>query len=393
MRNREEIAIFQSYLLTRVPSQMATATSSAPAPHLPALDGIRALSVFIVILSHSVIGQGAPGDLGVTAFFVLSGFLITWLLIREFTRDGSISFKGFYMRRTLRIMPAFYGFMLFSVAVDLYLGVRWSSGLLLSGLTYTINYYNAFQGHPTTSLAHAWSLAVEEQFYLIWPIAFLALWRRGLRTALITLGVVIGIVVLWRSYLYLGVGVPASYVYNAFDTRADALALGCLVGLSFQTQIFRNIQAYLSRSAALPLLTLAALYVSRQRIGSDYHYSIGFTVDAMLLAVFIVQLLALSSHPAWKWLNAKPVRYLGLISYPCYLYHAWGMAVGERVVGAGPEWAVFIAGYVATILFATGSYYIIEKPFLALKSRWSPSAVSQPVKDAVITGEAVEGRS
>lgn len=361
-----------------------TTTSSAPPAYLPALDGIRALSVFIVILSHSEFGKGAPGDLGVTAFFVLSGFLITWLLVREVTKTGKVSFKGFYMRRTLRIMPAFYAFMLFSIAMDYFMGDRWSLGLLLSGLTYVINYYNAFLGHPTTSIAHAWSLAVEEQFYLIWPVAFLFLWRRGLRTAQITLCVVIGVVVLWRAFLYLKIGVPASYVYNAFDTRADALALGCVVGLSFQTQIFRDVQSFLSRWVVAPLLTLGALYVSRQMIGSNYHYSLGFTVDAILLAIFIVQLLALSTHPAWNWLNTKPVRFLGIISYPCYLYHAWGMSVGERVLGSAPHWIVFIAGYAATILFAVGSYYVIEKPFLALKGRWSTAgSPSRGAADAV----------
>ncbi len=357
--------------------QMTVTSSANPPSYLPALDGIRALSVFIVVLSHSAFGKGAPGDLGVTAFFVLSGFLITWLLVREVNKTGSISFKGFYMRRTLRIMPAFYAFFLFSIAVDFLMGIRWSTGLILSGLTYVINYYNAFLGHPTTALAHAWSLAVEEQFYLIWPVAFLFLWRKGARTAMVTLVAVIGAVVLWRSFLYLGMQVPASYVYNAFETRADALALGCLVGLSFQTKTFRNVQTVLSRSAYFPILTLVALYVSRQVIGSNYHYSLGFTVDAILLAIFIVQMLALSSHPAWKWLNTKPLRFLGIISYPCYLYHAWGMSVGERVAGSAPDWIVFIAGYIATILFAVVSYYIIEKPFLSLKDRWGSSNISR----------------
>ncbi len=354
-----------------------TATPTASSPHLPALDGIRALSVFIVILSHSTFGAGAPGDLGVSAFFVLSGFLITWLLVREFARDGSISFKGFYMRRTLRIVPAYYGFLLFSVAVDLYMGVTWSKGLILTGLTYTINYYNAFLGHPTTSLSHAWSLAVEEQFYLIWPAVFLILWRKGTRTAIFSLCIVIILAMAWRSFLYLGLGVPSSYVYNAFETRADALALGCVLGLSFQTQTFRNIQAKLSHWAWLPLLTLIAIYVSRTMISSNYHYSIGFTVDAFLLAIFIVQMLALSSHPVWNWLNSSPVRYLGVISYPCYLYHGWGMAIGIRATKGAPEWAVFVAGYAVTILMATGSYFVLEKPFLALKARWSPGKVAR----------------
>src|SRR5690606_200728 len=108
-----------------------------------------------------------PGDLGVTAFFVLSGFLITWLLVKEWKSTGSVSLKNFYYRRAFRIFPAYYAFLLFSVVADYALGERWSPSRTLSLLTYTSNYYNAFNGHPTNSTAHMWSLAVEEQFYII----------------------------------------------------------------------------------------------------------------------------------------------------------------------------------------------------------------------------------
>ena len=113
--------------------------------------------------------DAVPGDLGVSAFFVLSGFLITWLLLKEYRDTGTISLRRFYTRRMLRIFPAYYVFVAASFAIDTVRGDHWRPGLGLSALLYVVNYYNAFQGHPATSIAHAWSLGIEEQFYLLWP--------------------------------------------------------------------------------------------------------------------------------------------------------------------------------------------------------------------------------
>src|SRR5450759_2378891 len=211
--------------------------------HLPALDGIRALAVFVVILYHSGVVTNVPGDLGVTAFFVLSGFLITWLLDKEYDRTGTVSLKEFYIRRTLRIFPAYYVFIVLSLGADAVLGHPWSKGLIASAFSYTVNYYNAFLGHPSTSVAHAWSLAVEEQFYLLWPITFLAL-RRKASSALRQQALVSAIlfVLIWRSALFLLAHVRPSYVYNAFDARADALAVGCFMALAREGKTYRRFE-------------------------------------------------------------------------------------------------------------------------------------------------------
>jgi peptidoglycan/LPS O-acetylase OafA/YrhL len=129
------------------------------------------------MLYHFTGNPWIPGDLGVGLFFVISGFLITLLLLREADRTGTVSLSQFYLRRTVRIFPAYYASMAVSLAVDFIRGTVWSPGLLASGAAYLMNYYNAFNNHPTTSIAHAWSLANEEQFYLLWPAAFLALRR------------------------------------------------------------------------------------------------------------------------------------------------------------------------------------------------------------------------
>ncbi len=344
---------------------MTTSTNK----HLPALDGIRAIAVFVVIIYHAGVVQGVPGDLGVTAFFVLSGFLITWLLIREYERSGTISLKEFYIGRTLRIFPAYYAFILLSLAADAALHHYWSWGLIVSAFGYIVNYYNAFLGHPTTSVAHAWSLAVEEQFYLLWPLVLLTLWPKGRRVTRNSLAVVVVGIATWRAILYLGFHAPASYVYNAFDTRCDSLAIGCLMAVCGSSSAYQAFERGVSRYQWFPLVTLLLIWVSRTKGNAAYHYTLGMGIDAILLAIFLIQTMKLSTDGIWSFLNHPVIRWLGLISYPCYLYHGWGLDVGIHLVRSGPPWAQFVAGYVATIAIAAGSYYVIERPFLKIKER------------------------
>ena len=337
--------------------------------HLPALDGIRALAVFVVILYHSGVVTGIPGDLGVSAFFVLSGFLITWLLIKELEKTGAISLRDFYKRRTLRIFPAYYAFVILSLVGDALLHHYWSWGIITAAFTYTVNYYNAFQGHPTTSVAHAWSLAVEEQFYLLWPILLMTLWKKGRAHTRNVLALIVLCVLAWRAVLYVGFHVQSSWVYDAFDARCDALAIGCLMALLGSAPSYRSFESAVSRYAWLPFVTLVLVWLSRVAPSNNYHYTLGMTVEAILLAVFLIQMLRLSESPLWSWLNRPVIRWLGAISYPCYLWHGWGLAIGEHIIKHGTLWLQFIAGYAVTIGLASGSYYLIEKPFLTLKDR------------------------
>ena len=334
--------------------------------HLPALDGLRWVAVLVVMIYH--FGWTAvPGDLGVSGFFVLSGFLITWLLLREHERTGTISLKDFYVRRTLRIFPAYYAFITVSVALDLLRGDSRVRPAIVPALTYTVNYYNALHGHPTNSMTHAWSLAVEEQFYLLWPLLFLLSIPYGRRAVTRVLVGSIAVVLAWRAFLFLGDVVGEAYVYNAFDTRFDNLAVGCLLAVALTTpSLVRRIGA-MPMPAWSPLATVALLVVSRSMISDRWHYSVGLTVDAGLVAVLIVQLLTLHRHPTWRWLDLSAVRYLGLLSYPLYLYHGYGISVGRRMPLAQP--LQLAIGIGVSILMAAGSYHLLERPFLRLKER------------------------
>ncbi len=340
--------------------------------HLPGLDGLRAISVFVVIVYHFGI-DAVPGDLGVSGFFVLSGFLITWLLLRELQHSGTISLRQFYARRFLRIFPAYYAFLAASFLYDRLRGDFWPHGLGWSGLFYFVNYFNATHGHPNSSVAHAWSLSIEEQFYLLWPIGLLLLSRAGRSWLAPALVAVIAAVVAWRSFLFLHVHIGVAYLYNAFDTRFDNLAVGCLLAVCADREWLARLASRLSASALLPLLTVALLIWSRVGTSDQYHYTLGYTVDALLMATFILQILLLADTPVWRWLEHPVVRYLGTISYPLYLWHEWGRALGTHFP-AGGRVGQFSAGVIASIILASGSYFVIERPFLKLKNRFSTAS-------------------
>jgi peptidoglycan/LPS O-acetylase OafA/YrhL len=333
---------------------------------LPALDGGRFVAVMIVLIGHAELMPYA--DLGVSGFFVLSGFLITWLLLKERDATGTVSLSAFYARRTLRIFPAYYVFLVSSFVLDRILGDPWPRALTVSAFTYTVNYFNATHGHPPTSVAHAWSLGVEEQFYLLWPLLFLLLARRGERALLWGACVTGGVVAIWRSVLFLKLGASTSYVYNAFETRFDSLAIGCILAIALRRASVREAAHLTARWAWLPLLTIIAIWMSRAG-PMKYHYSIGFTVDAMLMAILIVQWLQLSQSALWSWLDMRLIAFLGLISYPMYLYHPWGLTFGEKLHML-PHGARFAIGAIATVCAALGSYYVVERPFLKLKKRF-----------------------
>ncbi len=337
--------------------------------HLPGLDGLRAVAVFMVVFGHAGVRSAAP-DVGVLAFFVLSGFLITWLLLKERASTGTNSLSHFYARRAFRILPAYFAYLAFSFSLDSFLGdLRWKD-VLLPSLTYTVNYYNALHGHPSTSVSHLWSLAIEEQFYFLWPMTFMALFVVGPRRVIHFLLGSILVVATLRSVLYYGTNLGPSYVYNAFETRFDSLALGCLIAVAAGTPLMERLVSIVAARWWYSLPAIALLYLVRFHVGSAFHYGPGFTLEALIVAVLMVQIIVWSKASPWRFLNFRAVRYLGALSYAIYLYHGWGRSVGGRVadVLGGGEMAL---GVLASILLAMGSYHLVERPFLRLKERFA----------------------
>lgn len=315
--------------------------------------------------------SGIPilGYLGVVIFFVLSGFLITWLLLNENEKRGTISLSVFYERRLLRIFPAFYVFWGIYVAGRMlaHMALPWAQ--LLSAFVYIGNYYLAIVNPPTMAMPHTWSLAIEEQFYVLWPLVFL-LHRKNLRRLTWMLVAVIAAIWLHRGILYWVNHASKLYILNAFDTRADHLLAGCLLAVLHKQGRLAPLWHAVCSRAWLPLVSVLVLACSMlaNRHSADRFLTVNFALDPLIVAVLLTQLIVLSSRRGWSWLNSPVTRYFGRISYPLYLYHGLARDLALRIPHAS-TFLVWLVGLALSVVVASGSYYIVERPFLMLKGR------------------------
>jgi peptidoglycan/LPS O-acetylase OafA/YrhL len=339
-------------------------------PHLPALDGMRAVAALLVVFYHANF-RWANGSLGVLIFFVLSGFLITWLLLKEEKQYQSFSLRRFYIRRSLRIFPAFYVYwLLVVVGIGLIIKHKGLTAQSICSFFYLTNYYQAIWGDPNTGLSHTWSLAIEEQFYLFWPFLFLIL--KSNRVRLRFLVAAIGAIWIYRELMVLVVHVPQGYVYEALDMRADHLLIGCLLAVALFEGRFQRLWSFLCRSPLLQLATVSLFVIERVVAGSGlprYRDWGGFILEPVLVFLLIPQLVAFTNGPVTRLLETRPMRYLGKISYSIYLYQQVVLGPVEKRLADHPI-ALFFGCLLVTVACASGSYFLVERPFLKLKDRF-----------------------
>jgi peptidoglycan/LPS O-acetylase OafA/YrhL len=336
---------------------------------LPALDGIRAIAVFLVIFYHAGI-PGVPGGLGVLLFFVLSGFLITWLMLSEVERSGTVSLRKFYARRSLRIFPAFYAYGAFILSYALWRGREIIWPQVIASLLYVNNYWQGLHGDPGTGFSHTWSLAVEEQFYLLWPAIFVRFCRSGRH---LTRFLCIAIAVVWIYRYLLVPHVNQGYVYEAFDTRADSLLCGCLLAVVLRHRIWAGLFRFLCSGplmAVMTILLLAASTYAEFLGGTDYRDRFGFAINSVLAAALLTQAIGLSATPMFAWLELRWVRYLGGISYPLYLWQQFAIPAAEKALLPFGRALTVVGAVIACIAAATASWFVIEKPALRIKERF-----------------------
>lgn len=339
--------------------------------HLPSLDGLRAVAALLVVLYHYGF-EWCPGGLGVLAFFVLSGFLITWLLLKEEQRYGAISLRRFYVRRSLRIFPAFYTYWVLLSAALLLFHKRYLVAQALASFFYVNNYYQAIHGDPNTGFSHTWSLGIEEQFYLLWPLAFLVLQRNQHRIRFLAVGVVA--VMVYRELLVFYFHRDQGYIYEAFDTRADQLLIGCLLAVTLHLGAWGRLWRWLCASqwaVAATVVLLVASSALAVQFGSTYRDAIGFLVDPVLVAVLIAQTVAWPATGVGAALNWGWMRYLGRISYSIYLYQQVTVEPVQKILRRAPAVAL-PATVLAVVAVASASYWVVERPFLRLKDRFEP---------------------
>lgn len=354
---------------------------------MPSLNGLRAVSVLIVIVGHCV-GMSnnsslknffssafgslfqifIDGGFGVNVFFIISGYLITTLLIREDIVLGKISLRKFYLRRMLRIFPPLYFLLLFYFVLQLTGIIHLSRLSWISSLTYT-----KFLYHEDWESGHLWSLGIEEWFYLIWPVSFVLLRKKRYKSFFLIL-IVLGPVIRWfGSRLVMNdVNAAAYLTFFALVTKGNALAVGCLLAL-YKDNIIdflgRKWQLYFY-GAVIFLLAIPYIY---KIIGSfDLKtFASSKTERTGLIANILISIVLFYSiyGPRNYWyslLNTKAFDYIGKLSYSLYLWQQFFVMNDKKIwVTQFPQNIVFICG---ASLF---SYYCVEKPFLKLKARFA----------------------
>ncbi len=365
--------------MTTHPTPTIAPFAQPGANHLPTLDGWRAIAIGLVLFSHGLDGFTTGlthtwpalkllGLLGVQIFFGLSGFLITNRLLAEEARHGRISLPGFYWRRSFRILPAALVF-LSVVGVLATLGmVPVSAERWLATLLFTANYSHA---EPSWYLAHFWSLAVEEHFYLVWPAVFLALPALR-RRCLLVLAAALA-VTLWRVLAFkfqLTSDSPAQF-WGRTDIQADALLWGVLLALAWDAPGMRHfLRGLLTHSAAVPLLllTLAGLQCLPTL---DWKLALPLiTLKAVLIPLALLATQLQSQGRVGRLLESRAFVVVGRLSYSLYLWQQLFLVWDGKHVPALAGLQHMPWNWLALLACAALSYRFIEQPMIALGHRW-----------------------
>ncbi len=360
---------------------------------IPALDGVRAVAVGLVLAEHGGIPGVSGGFLGVDVFFVLSGFLITSLLLDELRGSGRIALAGFWIRRARRLLPALIVMVLAVVAArtlfppeatatlrdDAVAAFFWVANWAF--VAQKTDYFS--QGSPPSPLQHTWSLGVEEQYYLFWPllvIAVAALVGARARWAVFALAAA-GVVGSAAAAILMASDETVNRVYFGTDTRVQALLVGAAAAAllvrdwSVLTAGGTLIRTRWRRwgAGALSVLGLAMLAaLAHYATGSAREFRAGLLIVVALAAVLVVAPVALDQgSPVSRALAWRPLVWLGAISYGVYLWH-WPIFLalnGERTGWSG--WPLFALRCAATVAVAAASWWLLEQPI----RRWRPVIV------------------
>lgn len=328
---------------------------------IPSLDGLRAISILMVIFGHLSHTEGAPEFLsllnmsrfGVRMFFVISGFLITGLLMKEYQETGRVSLRQFYLRRTVRIFPAYWVYIAVVGALTLLGFIHVGGTDFWAAITYTTNY----RERRSWWLGHSWSLSVEEQFYLIWPLLFSAVGatrRSHAAVAMLLIApmarlVCLKVVPSWRPL-----------IDESFPTIADTIAAGCLLALWRDWLWSHRSWRLVLCHPLTPFVVLACVAIFTHFGGYGLEIMLGETIINLLLAILIERSVRLETGKLFGLLNSPPMVWIGTLSYSLYLWQQlftpW---MSSRWCMAFP-YNLFLTFGAAAI-----SYYCIERPCLS----------------------------
>lgn len=344
-------------------------SSLPPTRNIPSLDGLRAISIGLVIFSHcaaimSRSFRGIPvrevslvGQQGVDVFFVISGFLITYLLLKEVGASGSISLRRFYLRRFFRIFPAFYFFLFVLGLLALAGAISLNAHGYICAATYTYNYCRTASGWV---LGHCWSLSLEEQFYLLWPPCLVLLGRKK------STYVAIAIIVL--SPVSRGVSYFVAPSFRGAEgimlhTRLDTIMFGCLIALLYEHAIFNRLSKRFLYPGLVMMSAFLFLIVSpfiEARFQAKYAWTIGYTLRALFISVVLVYAMQNPVSLLGRILNGRVIRHIGVISYSLYLW---------QQLFTGPYAFWFPLNLLVVLACAETSFLLVERPAFRLRDK------------------------
>ncbi len=357
----------------------------------PVLDGLRGIAVTLVILMHTHVLPG--GFIGVDLFFALSGFLITTLLYEEWERSGTISFRRFYERRTRRLLPALVIVVLLAVLTDVL--VYRLTGWPLPDKSLTtflfVNNWVAALGHSKAlgGLNPTWSLAQEEQFYLLWPLLLALMLRKRLGPRSVAAILIVTIAALLWASPHVAASVKGYAIYYSPVDRAAELLLGCLAAVVWRSRLLPSPAALISRFSergaraanrcARPTRTLACWVLAYlfYRVVMDVNLPVRTAyLDACVIGVLlIVNLLSLPSSLLSRMIACQPLRYLGRISYGLYLLHLPIYNLLRHWYPAASTDQIAVATFSCAVLAATLSWRLIESRVLSAQTAQPRRAV------------------
>jgi len=353
---------------------------------IPSLDGLRALSIALVLIQHSVSSTGSEferyttnfGRLGVWIFFVISGFIITHLLLREAER-GPISLRGFYLRRAFRLLPALFAFLLFLAVVQIS-GVNLGVAPIhfTSGALFLVPYVPWGAEHHPWSTGHLWSLAVEEHFYLLWPPLLTWLGVRRAKWWLIAYAVILpALRMLWYQW-------TLDPLAHSLIGIGDLMAYGALAAIWYHRRpeaMLRFVAKYRTLGRFLAIMALGVVLALRtSELWPIVTVPLGMSVVGSAVAYLLLS-VCFEKHPSppgplaeaergslvfWI-LNLRGVAWVGTISYSLYL---WQQPFLQKHSESAEWWQQFPVNLGHAIVAAVGSFYLVERPFLKLK-RWA----------------------
>lgn len=352
---------------------------------LSALDGIRGVAILMVVALHVGYilhppGQGLPrtyvpgGFAGVDVFFVLSGFLITTLLLQEKRRTGELSLGKFYARRSFRLLPALALLLAAHFVYALYEGLSFRGEIeaLSSIAFYSSNFTQSFHLYMPSELSHTWTLALEEQFYLLWPslliLAFAVAYRRR-RSApamLATLGVALIVNDITRILVWRTEGYPAAYMLPY--CHADGLIIGCMLAFMVQQGYAPTKRMQTAGWLGFAGLVAFALFWVQGSSANSAFYGV-YTLIAVAAALFISGALV-EGGSLNKFLSWSPLVAVGRVSYGLYLWHAFILTVLiQHTLGLG-RWPRVAFGLALSVAATFVSWRFVEQPALRLKRRF-----------------------